>query len=92
MCIRDSCRGLLLGDGDNYGKAGYISYVMDYNGLGESIVELCKSKKLRETMGENGYNRVTSLYTKAGFIDEYKKMYKQFEIEKYKEEGRAWQE
>lgn len=81
------CRGLLYGDGDYYGKSGFICYVMDYIGIGEAIIKLCKDKDLRETMGQNGYERVISLYTKSGFINKYKDLY-----ENFNKEVRQWQE
>lgn len=72
------CKDLLYGVDDYYGQAGFIQYVMDYNSIANSIIKLCKNKKLRNEMGISGYNRVSNLYKKESFIRKYKELYKKF--------------
>lgn len=72
------CRDLIFGRQDHFGQAGFIEYVMDYNGIAESIIKLCRDKGLREEMGRNAYNRVSKLYKKEYMIESFKKIYKQF--------------
>ena len=71
-----SCMELLYGREDNYGKAGFIVSVMDYEKMAEKIIVLSENKKLRETMGTNAYNRVSNIYTIDNFINGYKELYK----------------
>lgn len=70
-----NCRGLLFGEGDSYGPNGFINVVTDYEGIADSIIKLCRDKKLREKMGQNGYNRIADLYTKDRMINLYRKIY-----------------
>lgn len=72
------CRDLLYGVNDYYGQAGYIEYVMDYNGIANSIIKLCRNESLRIDMGKNGYNRVYNLYKKEGFIKQYDELYNKY--------------
>lgn len=69
------CKDLIYGRNDIYGQAGFIEYVMDYNGIAQSIIKLCNDEKLRIDMGQNAYNRISNLYQKEDFIMEYKKIY-----------------
>lgn len=70
------CEDLLYGVDDGYGKAGFVEYVMDYNGIAKSIIELCRDESLRINMGQNGYDRISDLYRKEDFIMAYKNLYK----------------
>lgn len=70
-----SCRELLFGNDDEFGQAGFIIPVLDFEGMAASIIKLANDKNMRLQMGQNGYNRVASLYTKQGFIESYKQVY-----------------
>lgn len=72
-----SCSELLMGILDNYGRAGIIVPVMNFQKMSEAIINLCRDKKLRETMGQNALNRVKNLYTMKNFIEGYKKIYEE---------------
>ncbi|MBE6051115.1 MAG: DUF3492 domain-containing protein [Clostridium sp.] len=69
------CRGLLEGDGDEFGRNGFIESVTDYKAIASSIVRLAKDEKLRKDFGVNGYNRVSKLYRREDMINNYKKVY-----------------
>lgn len=73
-----SCKELLYGIDDAFGKAGIIVPVMDYESMAKSIVELSFNETLRNKMGNNGYNRVSNLYTLKRLFKEYKKIYESF--------------
>lgn len=73
------CRGLLYGDGDNYGQCGFIEAVTDYEGIAKSITKLAIDEELRNDMGKNGYERVRNIYTKELMISSYRDMYYQYE-------------
>ncbi|MCT4618289.1 MAG: GT4 family glycosyltransferase PelF [Marinisporobacter sp.] len=70
------CQDLLYGIDDGYGNAGFVEYVMDYNGIAKSIIKLCNNESLRKQMGQNGYDRISDLYRKEDFIMQYKNLYK----------------
>jgi glycosyltransferase involved in cell wall biosynthesis len=71
-----SCRELLYGmEGDDLGQAGYVVTVMDSDDMSKKIVKLCHDKKLRETMGSIGKDRVDKYYRNEQFLNEYRKLY-----------------
>lgn len=70
-----SCRDLLYGAADDLGPCGYIVPVLDFEAMAEAIIKLAQDTALRKQMGSNGYNRAAALYTKQGFIDNYKQVY-----------------
>jgi glycosyltransferase involved in cell wall biosynthesis len=72
------CRELLYGIDDDFGAAGIVVPVMDYQQLGQAMLKLAKDPELRETMGSNGYRRVTALYTKERFISGYRRIYQEY--------------
>lgn len=72
-----SCGELLHGSNDGFGEAGILVPLMDYVGMGKAIVRLCRQPELRRLMGQNGFQRVSSLYTKDRFIGKYKEIYQE---------------
>ncbi|MBC8015304.1 MAG: GT4 family glycosyltransferase PelF [Sporomusaceae bacterium] len=70
-----SCRDLLYDNGDGFGESGYIVSVLDFEAMAGAIIKLAKNENLRKQMGENGYKRVASLYTRQGFLDSYRQVY-----------------
>ncbi len=69
------CRELLEGVDDEFGPAGIVVPVMDYEKLGNSIIKLARDKDLRNLYGENGRKRAVALYSIERFINSYKKLY-----------------
>lgn len=74
------CRELIHGNGDDYGEAGIVVPVMDYEKMGMAIADLCKDRELRNRMGKNGLKRVMNLYSKERLINEYKRIYNCSEV------------
>jgi len=74
-----SCKELLYGVDDRFGKAGMIASVMNYEQIGQLLVYLSKNDKIRKQMGENGLARVQHLYSKKQFIEQYKALYGEYE-------------
>ncbi len=74
-----SCRELLYGNHDSLGPAGIIVPLMDFEEMAKAIITLACDKKLRQSMGENAYQRVARYYTKAGMIKSYRQIYAQME-------------
>lgn len=75
-----SCRELIYGNGDDYGEAGIVVPVMDYEKMGKAIVKLCNDRELRNRMGKNGLKRVVNLYSKERLVNEYKRIYNSSEV------------
>ncbi len=58
-----NCRELIYGgDSDECGTAGILTHIMNTEELADAMVEMSRSKQLRERMGECGYRRVLSRY------------------------------
>lgn len=74
-----SCSELLYGIDDFFGDAGFIAPVMDYVKIAQGIIKFCTDDKLRRDMGQNGYERVSQIYTYDQFIGQYKQLYKQLD-------------
>jgi len=75
-----SCRELIEGkEDDNYGPAGFVVPVMQYEQIANAIITLCKDQTLRETMGRNGYQRVSTRYKHRDFINSYRFLYQSLE-------------
>ncbi|RAV13827.1 GT4 family glycosyltransferase PelF [Paenibacillus contaminans] len=70
-----SCKELLHGLNDGIGDAGFIAPVMHYEQIADSVIRLCKDKKLRETMGRNALERVTKYYKHKAVISGYADLY-----------------
>lgn len=58
-----NCRGLIEGDIDTLGQAGYVVQVMNPEKMAQAILKLSKDEQLRINMGEIGYQRVTKNYS-----------------------------
>ena len=73
-----SCEELLYGmQGDTEGQAGFVVPIMGVEEMAEAILTLAKDKKECRQMGINGFNRVSKYYKMEGFIDGYKKIYRE---------------
>jgi len=75
-----SCRELIEGIGDDeFGPAGFAVPVMQYEQIANAVMKLCKDKNLRKTMGQSGYNRVSTRYKHSDFINSYRFLYQSLE-------------
>ena len=72
------CQELLYGNDDGFGKAGLIEPVMDIEKIAKAIIRLCSDSELRKKMGENGFNRVSSLYGYEKCVESYRAIYQHF--------------
>ena len=70
------CRELIYGE-DDFGTAGILCHIMNTAELASAMVEMGKSPRLRQEMGENGYKRVADSYQIQQMIDTYKEIYEQ---------------
>jgi len=72
------CQELLYGNDDGFGKAGLVEPVMDIEKIAKAIIRLCRDSELRKKMGENGFNRVSSLYGYEKCVESYRAIYQHF--------------
>ncbi len=87
-----NCRGLILGEKDDFGAAGIVTRIMNVQEIQQAIVSLAHNTQLRLQMGENGYKRVKTGYQFQYMQDEYKKIYQDFAESmglKWEEESKA---
>lgn len=83
-----NCRGLILGEEDDFGPAGIVTRIMNVEDIAQAMVHLARDEQLRRQMGENGYKRVTSGYRFSYMQDAYRKLYRDFA----ESMGLAWEE
>jgi len=70
-----NCKGLIKGESDDYGNAGYVVPVMGVPEISRAILEMAKDEEARKKMGEAGFKRVSNLYTQEDVFTKYKKLY-----------------
>lgn len=74
-----NCRGLIYGEGDDFGEAGILTHIMNVEEIADAMVDLAVHTKKRKQMGENGYKRVISKYKIEDMKRTYGKIYWDFE-------------
>lgn len=72
-----NCRGLIDGENDTYGPAGYIVPVMGVSEIARAILKLAKDEKSRTKMGQAGYQRVREYYDEAEVFGRYYSLYQE---------------
>ena len=70
-----NCKGLILGESDDFGPAGVVTHVMNVEEIAQAIIFLAHREALRKEMGENGYRRVVSRYKIEDLRRAYEKLY-----------------
>lgn len=73
-----NCRGLVLGEYDDYGAAGMVTRIMNVEEIAYAMTALARNEDMRIQMGKNGYQRVLSRYQLSHLQDGYKKIYRDF--------------
>ncbi|WP_287715349.1 GT4 family glycosyltransferase PelF [Blautia sp.] len=80
-----NCRGLIQGEFDDWGDAGYIAPVMNTSKIANAILDLAGSPEKRKRMGETGYRRVCTFYDEKNIFEQYYQLYQRMaEKEKVK--------
>ncbi len=80
-----ACRELIFGVEDDFGQAGFIVPLLDYEEMAASILRLAFDDDLRSKMGKNGFKRACSLYQKDLLLQRYKKVYEENGMVKWQE-------
>ncbi len=73
-----NCRGLIMGENDEFGAAGIVTHIMNVEEIAQAMVSLARNKEARLRMGENGYQRVTAKYQYTDMIEAYRNIYRDF--------------
>ncbi len=73
-----NCRGLIMGENDEFGAAGIITHIMNVEEIAWAMVSLARNKTARLQMGENGYQRVLARYQYTYMIEAYRNIYRDF--------------
>lgn len=72
-----NCKGLLTGENDSFGNAGYIVPVMGVVEISRAILEMARDKQEREKMGLAGYQRASTNYLQSDVFERYGKLYQE---------------
>jgi glycosyltransferase involved in cell wall biosynthesis len=75
-----NCRGLIYGEGDDAGKAGILTHIMNVEEIALAMVELAENAAERRQLGENGYRRLQLKYRLEQMKEAYRKIYRQLGI------------
>ncbi len=73
-----NCRGLILGENDDYGAAGIVTHIMQVEEIADAILRLAWNEELRRKMGETGYRRVMKGYQFLHMQEAYRTIYQKF--------------
>ena len=73
-----NCRGLILGEDDDFGAAGIVTRIMHVEEIANAMLRLAWDESLRRRMGENGYRRVVERYQFVHMQEAYKSIYQKF--------------
>nr|WP_325182709.1 GT4 family glycosyltransferase PelF [uncultured Oscillibacter sp.] len=83
-----NCKGLIMGESDDFGEAGIVVPVMDVAEISMALLRLVHNEADRARMGESGYKRVTSFYRAGAMYDSYRELYKELGPEDSNQEGK----
>ena len=73
-----NCRGLIMGEEDDFGAAGIVTHIMNVEEIARAMVTMARNKEMRLKMGENGYQRVLAKYQFHSMVDAYRGIYQDF--------------
>ena len=72
-----NCRGLLYGEGDDFGPAGILTPPMNIEKIADAMVAIAADGDARARMGEAGYRRVCSRYRVEQMRSTYRAIYQE---------------
>lgn len=73
-----NCKGLILGDRDDYGSAGIITHIMNVEEITRAILKLAHNESMRREMGSIGLQRVKTSYQDRQMEETYRNIYRDF--------------
>ncbi|WP_077532799.1 GT4 family glycosyltransferase PelF [Massiliimalia massiliensis] len=72
-----NCRGLIEGEFDDWGRAGYIVPIMSASQMARAMVKMAGNAPKRRKMGDIGYQRVRAFYDQSDIYQRYYQLYRQ---------------
>ena len=72
-----NCKGLILGEGDDFGPAGIITHIMNVQEIADAMIYMARNPAQRKRMGQAGYQRMMSRYKVEDMKGIYEKIYAQ---------------
>ncbi len=76
-----NCKGLILGENDDYGAAGIVTHIMHVEEIAQAMLLLARDGQLRRQMGEAGYKRIMDGYQFRYMQEAYRGVYQRFACE-----------
>lgn len=73
-----NCRGLLMGEDDDFGAAGIVTHIMNVEEISDAIIKMAQNPQMRFNMGEAGYKRLIKKYRIADMVKAYTEIYQDF--------------
>lgn len=73
-----NCKGLILGDRDDYGSAGIVTHIMNVEEITQAILKLAHHDSMRREMGSIGLQRVKTGYQAWQMKEAYENIYRDF--------------
>ena len=81
-----NCKGLILGEGDDFGPAGIITHIMNVQEIADAMIYMARNPAQRKRMGEAGYQRMMSRYK----VEDMKEIYEQIYAQCAAHQGLVW--
>ena len=72
-----NCKGLLLGESDDFGEAGILTHIMNIEEIANAMLTLAANEKMRHEYGETGYRRLMNKYTIKQMRSTYADIYRE---------------
>lgn len=73
-----NCRGLVYGEGDDFGPAGIVTHIMNVEEIAQAMLEMAVHPEERRQMGENGHKRLMNHYLVDHMKNTYRNIYQEF--------------
>ena len=81
-----NCKGLILGEGDDFGPAGIITHIMNVQEIADAMIYMARNPAQRRRMGQAGYQRMMSRYK----VEDMKEIYEQIYAQCAGHQGLVW--
>ena len=81
-----NCKGLILGEGDDFGPAGIITHIMNVQEIADAMIYMARNPAQRKRMGQAGYQRMMSRYK----VEDMKEIYEQIYAQCAVRQGLVW--
>lgn len=70
-----NCKGLIYGEGDDFGPAGIVTHIMNVQEIADAMVYMARHPQKRAQMGQAGYRRLMLRYKAEDMKQVYQQIY-----------------